>query len=71
MADVDANVNDLTISWVRHAESFSNLIEGNLTDFYDFMKKTGGKRPLTNLKNNTWVEDKKKKKHKGKIGRRI
>jgi hypothetical protein len=43
--------NKLTISWVRHAESFSNILEGNITDFYDFMKKTGGKRPLTNLNN--------------------
>ena len=58
MADnaAEAIVEKLTISWVRHAESFSNILEGNITDFYDFMEETGGKRPLTNLNNKTWEQ---------------
>lgn len=39
----------LNISWVRHAESVTNFFEGNVTDFYNFMKTTGGKRSKPNL----------------------
>ena len=40
---------DITISWVRHAESDANILEGvgSMTDFYDFMEKIG------NTKNNS------------------
>ncbi len=41
-------MDEITISWVRHAESTANILEGNITDFYDFMKTTGGKRPIDN-----------------------
>lgn len=40
---------DITISWVRHAESDANILEGvgSMTDFYDFMEK------IVNTKNNS------------------
>jgi hypothetical protein len=47
-------MNEITISWVRHAESTANILEGNITDFYDFMETTGGKRPI---KNSNYIPD--------------